>query len=383
MAKNKLLLAAAGSGKTSFLVNDARKVKDKRVLITTYTEENAKEIKSKFRGKVPANITIQTWFSFLLEHGVRPFQDQMHIDLHDVRIGFLLFSGLSGVKYRRKDGTPVYWGENQNFFKYYFTDDYRIYSDKISKFIIKCNEITNGAVIDRISRIYQYIFVDEVQDLAGWDLEILKLLFESSSNVVLAGDPRQVTYLTNHGNKHTNYRDGKIKNFIEEKCNSRRTRCEIEEETLSVSHRNNAYICEFSSAIFPDYEKALPCDCPDCRRDHIEHQGIFAVHPRNVADYCALYKPQILRYKMAKPPEMNYGESKGSTFDRVLIYPTEDIVDYLRTGNLEYIQAFHTRAKLYVAVTRARYSVAFVLDYESDAQLMTGISRWQNSIRSV
>ena len=86
---------------------------------------------------------------------------------------------------------------------------------------------------------------------------------------------------------------------------------------------------------------------------------------------------------MAKPPEMNYGESKGSTFDRVLIYPTEDIVDYLRTGNLEYIQAFHTRAKLYVAVTRARYSVAFVLDYESDAQLMTGISRWQNSIRSV
>jgi len=80
---------------------------------------------------------------------------------------------------------------------------------------------------------------------------------------------------------------------------------------------------------------------------------------------------------------MNYGESKGSTFDRVLIYPTEDIVDYLRTGNLEYIQAFHTRAKLYVAVTRARYSVAFVLDYESDAQLMTGISRWQNSIRSV
>ena len=192
MAKNKLLLAAAGSGKTSFLVNDARKVKDKRVLITTYTEENAKEIKSKFRGKVPANITIQTWFSFLLEHGVRPFQDQMHIDLHDVRIGFLLFSGLSGVKYRRKDGTPVYWGENQNFFKYYFTDDYRIYSDKISKFIIKCNEITNGAVIDRISRIYQYIFVDEVQDLAGWDLEILKLLFESSSNVVLAGDPRQL-----------------------------------------------------------------------------------------------------------------------------------------------------------------------------------------------
>ena len=52
-------------------------------------------------------------------------------------------------------------------------------------------------------KAYQYICIDEIQDLAGYDLEIIKLLFESSSSVLLVGDPRQVTYLTNHSQKHS------------------------------------------------------------------------------------------------------------------------------------------------------------------------------------
>ena len=45
---NKLIIAAAGSGKTTHLVNEALKVKDGKVLITTYTEANEKEIIKKF-----------------------------------------------------------------------------------------------------------------------------------------------------------------------------------------------------------------------------------------------------------------------------------------------------------------------------------------------
>lgn len=74
---NKLIIAAAGSGKTTHLVNEALKIKESRVLITTYTEANEREIRKKFfelNGCIPNNITIQTWFSFLIQHGVKPYK---------------------------------------------------------------------------------------------------------------------------------------------------------------------------------------------------------------------------------------------------------------------------------------------------------------------
>ena len=91
MNKNKLIIAAAGSGKTAFLVEKAKKIKDENVLITTYTEANEAEIRNKFKGWTPKNITIITWFSFLLKHGVRPYQSVMNDDLHEKKIGFSLW----------------------------------------------------------------------------------------------------------------------------------------------------------------------------------------------------------------------------------------------------------------------------------------------------
>ena len=76
MKDNKLIIAAAGAGKTTFLVKEALKCQN-RVLITTFTTENEKEIRNKFVrecGCIPGHVTIQTWFSFLLQHGVKPYQ---------------------------------------------------------------------------------------------------------------------------------------------------------------------------------------------------------------------------------------------------------------------------------------------------------------------
>ena len=47
MKNNRLIVAAAGSGKTTFLVKEALKIKDKNVLMTTFTEANEAEIRKK------------------------------------------------------------------------------------------------------------------------------------------------------------------------------------------------------------------------------------------------------------------------------------------------------------------------------------------------
>lgn len=44
---NKLIVAAAGSGKTTHLINKSLLIKNQRILITTYTEANKNEIIKK------------------------------------------------------------------------------------------------------------------------------------------------------------------------------------------------------------------------------------------------------------------------------------------------------------------------------------------------
>ena len=75
------------------------------------------------------------------------------------------------------------------------------------------------------------------------------------------------------------------------------------------------------------------------------------------------YNPIQLRYD--KKTKVNtkfevttFGSSKGLTFDRVLIYPTQPMLNWL-SGKSKDMKA-ESLSKFYVAVTRAKYSVAFV-----------------------
>lgn len=368
MDNNKLIIAAAGSGKTTYLVNKALSVADSEtVLITTYTEANESQIKKKIielKGYIPSNITVQTWFSFLLQHGVRPFQSVLNDEIHDDDIGFFLTSKKSGEKCKIR-GKPSYWGES-DFKKYYFTKTNKIYSDKTSKFVITCNKKSNNQVINRIGKIFNHIFVDEVQDLAGYDLELIKLMFELPNNILLVGDPRQVTYLTHQSQKYSKYSEGKIKEFILKELGAK-IQCLIDEKTLNVSHRNNQLICNYSSRLYPDLPTPEPCKCPCCRDYSIDHEGIFLVKKSDVDHYLEKYKPIQLRWDIrSKCNEsylaMNFGESKGLTFERVLIYPTSEMVNWITNNSTNLKNP--TRAKLYVGITRAKYSVAFVMDYK-------------------
>ncbi|MEX1013916.1 MAG: UvrD-helicase domain-containing protein, partial [Candidatus Paceibacterota bacterium] len=203
MSDNRLIIASAGSGKTTQIVQEALSVSEGNVLITTYTQANEKEIKKKIIQKkksIPSNITIQTWFSFLIQHGVKPYQGVLNDDMFEIDVrGLLLSQGESGIKYYLKRGKrqiPISFKEEDEFLRHFFSKDMKIYSDKLSKFVERVNKKTQGEVVSRVSRMFSYIFIDEVQDLAGYDLELIKQMFKSDSKILLVGDPRQVTYLT-------------------------------------------------------------------------------------------------------------------------------------------------------------------------------------------
>jgi superfamily I DNA/RNA helicase len=370
MGKNKLIIAAAGSGKTTVLVNEALKIKNEQVLITTYTQANDLEIRKKIieiYHSIPENITVKTWFSFLLQHGAKPFQGC----LFEKRInGMILVNTQSGLKYVSK-GIPHYYSEETEFENHYFTKNYKIYSDKLSKFVFRCNKTTEGNVIHRISRIYSYLFIDEVQDLAGYDLELLKLFFKSTLNNLLVGDPRQATYSTNSAPKNKKFKKSAIVNFFSDPS------IDIERDTtsLTVNYRCNKAICDLSNKLFPNLVKTTS-------GNNLEtgHDGVFLVRSSNVNEYLETYRPVQLRENIKTQVNpmygvMNFGESKGLSFDRVLIYPTKPIIDWIFDNNSELAPT--SRSKFYVALTRARYSVGIVFDYSENTRI-NQISKFKN-----
>lgn len=368
MGSNHVVIAAAGSGKTTYLVNEALKVKDDKVLITTYTESNEAEIRQKIfdvNGHLPANVVVMTWFAFLISHGVKPFQGS----LFDFPVkGMQLVSSRSGLKARDRAGRPLYWGE-ADFERHYFDSRRRIYSDKLAKLVIRCNEASKGNVFDRVSRAFRHIFVDEVQDLAGHDLDILTAFFASASRIVLVGDPRQVTYLTHNEAKYDKYAEGKLVQFLKEKL-PKRVAYELDEESLNTSHRNSDAICALASRLYPELKASTACKCASCRKDDNGHAGFFIVRPDDIARYIATFRPmQLCLAANSKGvdrtnPAMNFGASKGRGFDRVLIHPTDHMLRWLR--NDKQALANQTRAKLYVALTRARMSVAVVANLNQE-----------------
>ena len=206
----------------------------------------------------------------------------------------------------------------------------------------------------RFERIFDKLYVDEVQDLSGYDLTLIEHIMQSNTEVVLVGDHRQATFTTHDGAKGKKYkRIGIIDKFKE-----------WEKSGLSaIDYQSHSYrciqqVCDFADGFFPAFPKT-----ESRNTDRTEHDGIFLLEENFVSQYMQRFAPQPLRYNKTRGVEsgspINYGEAKGMTFDRVLIYPHRPLLKYLKTGNLT--DAGKELAKIYVAITRARQSVTFVV----------------------
>jgi DNA helicase-2/ATP-dependent DNA helicase PcrA len=98
--------------------------------------------------------------------------------------------------------------------------------------------------------------------------------------------------------------------------------------------------------------------------DETEHDGVFLLHTQHVDEYVGQFRPQCLRHSVSSAKHLNldfqnFKGVKGATFDRVLLAPTANIESFIKKGTaLEATAA----AAFYVAATRARQSLAIVID---------------------
>lgn len=387
LANRSLYVAGAGTGKTQKILTLAKSEIDagKKVLVITYTIRNQEELKRRYRenyGTVSRNFVVKGVFSFYLEDLIRPYQR----DVFNVQIENIEFTEKNPHLKEKYDGT----GERRYYSnvtkkigtkynpRYFLTRDlkraYTFFLAELASIILsntdKISFKPECLPQKRLESIYSHIFFDEVQDLAEPDYKVLSLLSEYMPNTAITcvGDFRQITYRTVKQKKTKSQSvESEIKRFEE---------LNFVKHNLTGNKRCVQAICDVASEVHLDNgnsdrpsetsevdEKSIP-------EDIRKHMGVFVVGKSDLETYILKYKPTVLgwnkgswdKYKLESSGYYNFGESKGSAFDRVLIIPTENMLEFIFRKNGAGNLPDETKNKLYVAITRARYSVAFVIE---------------------
>jgi len=313
----------------------------RRIAILTYTLQNLEEIRRSFEssaGTVPANVTIYSWYSFLLRECIRPYQGAL---VSEPRIESIQF--VSGRTNNRISRAQV---------RRYYLAGHHILSDRASDFVVHCDDLARGRVMARLADMFDEVYIDEVQDLAGYDLDLLERLLKTRVETTLVGDTRQATYSTNQAARNRQYRGTSMLRLFENW--QQRGLCRINHRT--TSWRCLQSLCDLADSLYRDMPRT------ESGNDAVSgHDGIFVVPPDAVDQYVREFSPTVLRYDRNENcgglPAVNFGESKGRTYTRVLIFPNGPLTRFLQSGDPRRITS---PAKYYVAFTRARFSLAFV-----------------------
>lgn len=334
---SRIVISAAGGGKTTRVVEQALSEDQGITALITYTRNNVREIQLKVYERlpvIPSHVEVISWYSFLLRELARPYRSAMHRHRID------------GIHWVEGKSVPYVPASKTN--AHYFFNGSHIYSDKIAKFICECDKRSDGAIIRRLTARYSHLIIDEIQDMAGYDLDLLELILKSGIPVTFVGDHRQATFSTNNAAKNKGFAGPAIIRKFEQWNKAGLVDLDYECHT----HRCNQAIADLGDSFFPDEPKTVS-------KNAIEtgHDGVFLVASSDVDTYIARFTPQVLRYSARTSCDpydaMNFGESKGLTFDRVLIYPHGKALLWLGSGKLSHVEK--SAAKMYVATTRARY----------------------------
>lgn len=349
---NQLILAVAGSRKTQGIVEHCAQLpRERRVLVLTYTQANQEELirRMKQHAGDHHHVEVLGWFSFLLRHFAKPF---IPFKFAGRRVrGF----NFDGRPHRMANGISRFLDANG-----------AVYGCELARLSHELIFESRGSLLRRLEFIYDEIMIDEVQDLSAHDWDIVDALLNSTINIRMVGDVRQSVLATNpRSSKNAKYSYTRSINWARE----RKAKNLLEIEESVTTWRCHPLIAKFSDSIF-DPSWGFP-ETKSVNDLTTGHDGVFLVSPKHVTEYVKRFQPQCLRHnamsgKAFQLDYLNFKVSKGMTFERVLIVPTDPITKFIASGM--HLEA-NSSCSFYVAVTRAKQSVAIIVDKAGTSSL--------------
>lgn len=325
----KLLQAVAGSGKTQLIIDNLINNKN-QIAIITYTEVNQKVLKdriiSAFDGALPSNIHVFGLFQFLYIFCILPYETDRP----------------KGINFN----TLTTNAHNQYIYKDKFGC---FYKDRLSKYVLD----SHNSYIQRIDTFFSQVYIDEVQDFGGDDLNWLWSLKSCDADVIAVGDYFQGTFQTSsRGNTNKKVKSdlANYKNAFEE------NNYLFDDKTLRKSRRCTQSTCQFVRKnlgidIFADDSNAIG-ELPRIIQDEDNFLELW----KNKQIKKLFYQEHV-KYDCSN--SMNWGEAKGITEEDVCVIPTKGIFKMILSNNFGAI-ASRTKAGFYVACTRAKGNIFFL-----------------------
>ncbi|MCQ4139427.1 AAA family ATPase [Chryseobacterium sp. EO14] len=328
----RVIFAVAGSGKTTFLINQLNETD--RFLLVTYTNNNVHNLRTgiiKKFGYFPSNVKLYSYYSFLYGICYKPF-------LHDKL-------RTKGINY---DSMPSRFAKS-NSREYYIDTFNRLYSGRISKVLFATKEQRN--VVERISKYFDHLFIDEIQDFGGNDFNLLKEISKAGVNHIYVGDFYQHTFDTSRdGNTNSTLHDN-LKRYVNE---FQKVGVVPDTDTLSKSFRCSPTVCKFIT-------DNLSISIESHRTDETEVKYIDnLVTARQIFNDNSIVKLFYREHYNYDCFSRNWGDSKGEDkyFD-VCVVLNKSTLDKYSKGKLHELPPT-TKNKLYVALSRAKNNLYLI-----------------------
>ncbi len=346
--------ACAGSGKTQYIIDHCNQSQPNvRRLLITLTLTGQDELKGRLQNNI-APLTpapeVTGWYTFLTNHIIRPY---LPLLFPEQRVtGFMFDPGDARERLRYKKKTDP---------RRYFSETGMIYKDHLEELATRLIDNAGELVENRLRLIYDEILIDEAQDISRNGLDVIaRLLRQDSVRCLLVGDSRQSlldSSLASQKNRKADRQN--LMEWYREFEKSGRLRIDEKVET----YRFNQTIADFSDTIFP--ERFGFSSTVSRMNDKSSHDGVFLLAKEDLGHYVAEFNPTVLRHSSSSWKDqtahnpITFGNSKGRTYQRVIILATGAIQDFCLKG----IELKDKSAcAFYVAVTRARCSVAIVIN---------------------
>lgn len=334
MDNKRLILSVAGSGKTTLITNSLSLTK--RALIITYTNNNYENLRYKVAKKfgcIPENIEIMTYFKFLYTFCHKPL---LHNKVMEKGIDFHI-PPMHTQRIPRTDQ------------RYYLNQNRYLYHNRLAK-LFEVQKILPD-IISRIEKYFDELYVDEVQDFAGHDFNLLLNISQIDRRVTHVGDFYQHTFDTS--------RDGRVNCNLHEDIDVyisrfRKSGFSIDTETLKKSYRCNQSICQF-------VETELGISIQSHSNENVE---IELVEEQNKINEIVLDNSIVkLFFQNSHKYDClsnNWGASKGlDCYTDVCVVLNNKTYKQYKSGQLNSMNK-QTRNKFYVACTRARRMLIFI-----------------------
>ncbi len=331
----KLILAVAGSGKTTDLINHLKE--SDKVLIVTYTNANIENIINKIINKfdkIPQTYKIYNYFDFLYNFCFLPFTKNEIVNGYDFKE--------NSNKYLKKTNYSYYKNSNSN----------RMYSNRLSEYCLN-NYMDNIKL--RIEKYFTDVYIDEIQDFASHDFDLIFQMVENlNCNFYLYGDFYQHTFDTSRDGPYRKNLFNDYSKYLKE-IRKISPSIIIDEKSMSKSKRCPIKVCDF-------IRNKIKIDIYSFDESYIFEPTLVTEESKIkeiIEDdkIIKLFYSKSTSFKIKKTN--NRGNCKGLTYDNVCVVLNKNTFISFSEDNLEKLPV-STKNKFYVACSRCKYKLYFI-----------------------